>query len=52
MKKQIKITFDFDAADDVDGIQLIIDELNESLPCVVGDGDVFINSFEIEINDI
>ena len=48
MKKSIKITFEFEADSESEGIELIKEELFEVIPSVIKDGEVFIDSFEIE----
>jgi hypothetical protein len=48
MKKSIKITFEFDADDADYAIKMIKDELVENFPHVIGDGEIFIDYFEIE----
>ena len=49
MKIELKIKIKYDCEDGVNARQMIIDELFEVFPGVIGDGEVFIN--EISIDD-
>ncbi len=48
MKTKIIVTFDYECDEDINGIEMIKNELLEAMPGVIGDGEVFINSIEIE----